>query len=69
MNSNLETIESHAFSYSNIGKILIQPKVTRICDSVFFYCENLRKVEIPKNSNLEIIELGAFISTKIKKIF
>ena len=69
MNSNLETIESHAFSYSNIGKILIPPKVTRICDSVFFYCENLRKVEIPKNSNLEIIELGAFISTKIKKNF
>ena len=51
-NSNLQTIESKAFSYSNINEIFIPSKVSKICEDAFRGCVNLTKVEFSPNSNL-----------------
>lgn len=46
----------------------IPSNVTRIGESCFSCCKKLRKVEIPDDSNLEIIREGAFSSTKFEKL-
>ena len=43
--------------------------MVKICERAFFNCKNLRKVEIPTNSNLQTIEEDAFLSSKIEDIF
>ena len=68
-NSNLQTIESNAFQYSNIKQIFIPSKVSKICENAFYRCMNLIKIEIPPNSNLQIIESHAFQYSNIEQIF
>ena len=53
-----------AFRETNIKEIFIPPNVSKICEGVFSDCINLKKAEIPTNSNLQIIEKYAFEKTK-----
>ena len=48
--------------------ISIPPSATKICEHAFFNCTNLRKVEIPTNSNLQTIEEFAFSESNIEEI-
>ena len=41
----------------------------KICDGTFSDCYDLQKVEIPTNSNLQIIERNAFLFSKIEEIY
>ena len=59
-NSNLQTIESNAFSYSNIESIVIPSKVSKISDSLFASCSNLQIIEISEESELDSVSLSAF---------
>ena len=68
-NSNLQTIESNAFSYSTIKEIFIPPKVSKICEDAFYECNDLTKIEFSPNSNLQTIESNAFSFLNIEKIF
>ena len=67
-NSNLQTIESCAFSCSSIEEIFIPPKVSKICKNTFSDSYDLKKVEFSPNSNLKIIESDAFAFLNIEKI-
>ena len=64
----MQTIEEYAFLFSNIEEISIPPSVTKICEYAFSKCKNLRKVEIPTNSNLQTIEEYAFSFSNIEEI-
>ena len=46
-------------------EILIPLTVSKICRCALYYCNNLTKVEIPINSNLQMIESKAFAKTNI----
>ena len=54
--SNIKIISSDSFYNSMIEKISIPSSVLTICKRAFFYCEELEKVEISPNSNLQTIE-------------
>ena len=41
--------------------------ITKICEYAFSNCDNLKKVEIPKNSNLQTIEKYAFMFSNIEE--
>lgn len=51
-----------------IDKIFIPKNVTKICESAFANCNNLQQAEIPEDSNLETIEIHAFICFTMKCI-
>ena len=59
----------NAFLGTRIKEILIPPSVTKICEKAFHSCLGLKKVDIPKNSNLQIIGKDAFSNTGINEIF
>ena len=52
--------------YTCIENIIIPASVIQICEGSFYYCTSLTQVEIPKESNLQIIENKAFAQTSIK---
>lgn len=60
----MQIIGSAAFSLIIIEEIYIPPKITKICKGAFHLCNNLRKIEIPTNSNLRTIEAEAFSGQK-----
>ena len=62
-NSNLQTIEPEAFSWSKIKEIYIPSKVSKICENTFSNCNNLTKIEISTNSNLQI-----YFPTSLKEL-
>ena len=66
--SAVSTTHGYAFSYSKIKEISIPRSVTKICEGAFSDCSNLRKVEIPTNSNLQTIEEDAFSYSNIEEI-
>ena len=68
-NSNLQTIGKYSFAYSNIEKIFIPSKVSKICEGAFSNCKKLIKVDIPTNSNLQLIESNAFTGTNLTEIY
>lgn len=53
------------FSDTSIESFTIPINVTRICEFAFMNCQKLRKIVIPKNSNLQIIGKCAFKETAI----
>ena len=59
----------NAFSNSGIKIILLPENVTKICRFAFNNCRNLRKIEFPKNSDLQTIESQAFAFSVIKELF
>ena len=59
-NINSNVFDSILFARRDIKEISIPANITNICTGAFYKCYNLRKVEIPENSNLQII--GAFSS-------
>ena len=65
----MQTIGKFAFAYSSIEEVFIPSTVSKICEYAFYKCQNLTKVEIPQNSNLEAIEKRVFSKTKIEEIF
>ncbi|KAK8852897.1 hypothetical protein M9Y10_017889 [Tritrichomonas musculus] len=67
--SNVKIIASNAFEYSNIDQIFIPPQVTKICKNAFAHCTQLRKIEIPPDSELRKIGKMAFSMTQIESIF
>ena len=58
-NSMIQTILAHTFYSSSIISIKIPSSLTKI-GSRSFFCSTLESIEIPPNSNLEIIEECAF---------
>ena len=54
--------------FQSFNKILIPSKISIICDNAFCDSVKLTNVDIPINSNLQIIGKHAFSSTKIKRI-
>ena len=65
---NIKIIGSYSFSESKMEGISIPPSATKICEHAFSNCYNLRKVEIPTNSNLQTIEEFAFSESNIEGI-
>ena len=59
-NSNLQAIESDAFSSSKFKDIFIPSKVSMISEDAFFFCDELQIVEISEESKLESFPLAAF---------
>ncbi|KAK8895265.1 hypothetical protein M9Y10_023707 [Tritrichomonas musculus] len=66
---NISSIGSWAFAYSSVSCIVIPSNITQICDNAFAFCKNLRKIEIPRDSQLTIIGKYAFQYSKIESIF
>ena len=67
-NSELETIEKYAFSYTSIEKFTIPPHLTKICKGAFSGCINFLKIEIQGNSKLKTIEEYAFTNSSIESL-
>ncbi|KAK8840051.1 hypothetical protein M9Y10_030984 [Tritrichomonas musculus] len=67
--SSIKRISPYAFSKCKIHNIFIPANVTEICEGAFFYCINLRQVEIPQNSKLQKIGKDAFYHTAIGSIY
>ena len=63
--SFIKGIESYSFSDSSIEEISIPSHVTQICECAFSYCEQLQCIEIPSNSELQIIEKYAFSTNTV----
>lgn len=68
-NSELEIIESGAFSYTGIIRISIPPLITKIREYVFQSCSNLMTIDIPENSEITSIESKAFMRSLVEKLF
>ena len=67
--SAIQIIGKESFSKSRIQKVNIPPSVTKICENAFYFCCDLKVVEISPDSNLQIIEKNAFSSSNIESIF
>lgn len=67
-NSNLEIIQSKAFSKAGIEKIEFPVKLKHINSNAFDECTNLKSAEFPQNSEIYLIDSGAFRSLGIEKI-
>ena len=66
---NIKIIASNAFEDSDIEEIYIPSQITQICESAFAGCEELRKIVIPPDSNLQTIEINAFEESTITSIY
>ncbi|WP_448915237.1 leucine-rich repeat protein, partial [Eubacterium ramulus] len=60
LGGNLDSIPSSAFMGTNLRSVHIGTKVRKICASVFASCSSLVKITFDENSQLEVIERGAF---------
>ena len=67
--SNQDEFDILLFARRDIEEISIPSNIKIISSYAFANCDNLIKVEIPPNSNLQAIERYAFISTNINEIF
>lgn len=65
----IKEISPYSFSESLIENVFIPPQITRIGDCAFLLCKNLKKVEIPINSQLRIIGNKSFMESSIESIF
>ena len=65
---NKEEYDVLLFARSDISEISIPSNIKIISSSAFFHCRNLNKVEIPTNSNLQLIGSSAFESSQIEEI-
>lgn len=61
----VKIIASFAFQGSNIKKISIPPKIKQIGEFAFQHCHKLRYVDIPKNSELEMMKGNSFCFSSI----
>ena len=57
------------FASRDIKEIFIPPDIQIISSYAFENCENLTKIEIPKNSKLQTIGSSAFSNSKIEEIY
>lgn len=64
----VKVINSNAFAGSIIESITISPHLTCISKKAFYLCKNLKKIEIPKNSELKKIDMYAFSYSNIDSI-
>lgn len=63
--SNIKLIGADSFAYCNIDTIFIPKSVTRICEMAFNDC-NASSIVFEKDSDLQIIDYGAFDTYSIK---
>lgn len=68
-NSELETIDKEAFSYSSIEKFSIPLHLKTIGERAFEDCENLRKINIHPDSEMQTIGKYAFNYTLIESFW
>ena len=54
---------------ATLKKVSIQSNIKKISSRAFAECKNLTEVEIPRDSNLQIIGEGAFQFSNIEQIF
>lgn len=66
---NIKKIAPFAFTDLSITNVSIPHQITIISNSSFSDCHSLSKVEIPQNSQLQIIENEAFAGSAIESIF
>ena len=66
--SNIKKIGPYAFALSSIESITISSSVTHICGGAFMNCRDLKHVDIPSDSQLQIIDDSAFSSSSIESI-
>ncbi|KAK8884505.1 hypothetical protein M9Y10_043617 [Tritrichomonas musculus] len=69
MNPKSDEFDILHFARRDIEELSIQSNIKIISSNAFELCENLRKVEIPLNSNLQKIGKNSFLSTNIEEIF
>ncbi|KAK8892795.1 hypothetical protein M9Y10_030038 [Tritrichomonas musculus] len=67
--SFIKKIASNAFSYSLIEKVSIPSQVIQIDEFAFFWCSQLKTVEIPNDSDLQKIGKLAFACSSIERFF
>lgn len=65
---SIARIDPYAFAYTKIEKIEIPPHITEICEGAFFNCKQLRKIDIPDDSQLRVVGRRSFYNTKIEKM-
>ena len=68
-NSNLQIIESDAFSYSSIYEFYIPSKLSTICEAAFHNCQNLTKIIIPPDTNLQEIKSGTLNFSNLEEFY
>lgn len=66
--SKLEKIGPYAFELTAIEKNFIPYRVKEISNGTFNFCQNLKEIEFPENSQLQKINEDAFSNTLIKSI-
>ena len=66
--STIKIIGTYSFSFSKLVGIVIPSHVTQICESAFFYCNQLSRVEFEPNSELQTIGEYAFSYSKLEII-
>lgn len=62
----IKQIASFAFSESKIEKVIIPRPITLIGEKSFHYCQMLKRLEIPNESKLQIIDNKAFSESSIE---
>lgn len=62
-------ISSYAFADSSITNIKISHHITQICEGSFYFCKQLKNIEIPLNSHLQVINESAFLECAISSIY
>lgn len=65
-NSEIQIIESYAFSRTSIKQITIPKHVTKICECSFYMCKHLKQVDFLSDSELQIIEADSFRGSTIE---
>ena len=64
----IRRIDSDSFAFCFIANIVIPPKVTQIGKHAFHECQYLHTLECTEDSELDIIEDGAFAESNIVNI-
>lgn len=62
----MSEISELMFFESSIESIKLSPHITKINNCAFALCSSLSHIEIPENSELEIIDVEAFGETAIE---
>lgn len=64
----VSSIGESAFAYTNVSQVSIPASVTELQYYAFLGCYDLKKVILPENNKLEVIDRSAFGSTNITEI-
>lgn len=67
--SYIKQIGFSAFEDSSVERVILSSQITEIGQYAFSYCLNLRYLEIPHDSKLQVIGKYAFDNSSIEKIF